>query len=166
MKALTTWQPWASLIAVGAKPYEFRGWRAPLSIVGQRIVNHAAARKIDPEEVEYMLRVLELRNRCERIAQAAAELCLVPDLAIPVLHAALDGELPMGAGIGTMIVGEPRLGTDIAVEFGVPRTNDSDRDEHANWGWPMLEIEHWGIPIPMRGAQGLWNWPTPAEALL
>ena len=24
MKALTIWQPWASLIMVGAKPYEFR----------------------------------------------------------------------------------------------------------------------------------------------
>lgn len=27
MKALTLWQPWASLIAVGAKRYETRGWR-------------------------------------------------------------------------------------------------------------------------------------------
>lgn len=166
MKALTIWQPWASLIDVGAKPYEFRGWRAPRSIVGQRIVNHAAARKIDTEEVIFMLRVLELREKCERIGRAAAELCLKPDLAIPVLEAALRGELPLAAGLGTMIVGEPRLGTDIAVEFGVPRANDSDRDEHSTWGWPMLDVERWAEPIPMRGAQGLWNWPTPAEALL
>lgn len=26
MKALTVWQPWASLIIMGAKPYEFRKW--------------------------------------------------------------------------------------------------------------------------------------------
>ena len=29
----------------------------------------------------------------------------------------------------------------------------------ANYGWPMLEIEKWDTPQPMRGAQGLWNWP-------
>jgi len=28
MKALTIWQPWASLIMAGYKPYEFRGWPA------------------------------------------------------------------------------------------------------------------------------------------
>lgn len=141
MKALTIWQPWASLIDVGAKPYEFRGWRAPRSIVGQRIVNHAAARKIDTEEVIFMLRVLELREKCERFGRAAAELCLRPALAIPVLEAALRDELPLGAGLGTMIVGEPRPGTDIAVELGIPRANDSDRDEHAMWGWPLLSVD-------------------------
>jgi hypothetical protein len=28
MKALTIWQPWASLIMIGAKPYEFRERRS------------------------------------------------------------------------------------------------------------------------------------------
>ena len=41
MKALTIWQPWASLIAGGAKQYETRSWatqyRGPIAI-------HAAAR--------------------------------------------------------------------------------------------------------------------------
>jgi hypothetical protein len=26
MKALTIYQPWASLVMIGAKPYEFRRW--------------------------------------------------------------------------------------------------------------------------------------------
>lgn len=41
MKAITVWQPWAQLIAVGAKRYETRGWptdyRGPVAI-------HAGAR--------------------------------------------------------------------------------------------------------------------------
>lgn len=164
MKALTLWQPWASLVVAGCKPYEFRGWRAPASIVGHRIVIHAAAKKIDAEEIGNMLFVLSMRETCDEIARAAAELCLVPELAVPVLNAALEGKLPMSAGLGTAIVGEPRNGIEIATEFGVPRANDSDRDEHANWGWPMLYIERWAEPIAMRGAQGLWNWPTPEWA--
>lgn len=157
MKALTIWQPWASLITTGAKPYEFRGWRPPRSIIGQRIVIHAAARKIDRMETDAMLQILHHRDK---YPETAAEMCLKPDLAMPVLAAALRGELPMARGIGSAVVGEPRLGTDIAAEFGVPRANDSDRDEHANWGWPMLDIHPWPTTIPCKGAQGLWNWPS------
>ncbi|OJY65492.1 MAG: hypothetical protein BGP16_12755 [Sphingobium sp. 66-54] len=161
MKTLTIWQPWASLIVAGAKPYEFRGWRVPRSLIGQRIVIHAAARRIDRDEVNDLLVVLALRDRSDDIARAAAETCLIPERAIPVLNRALEGELPMAAGIGTAVVGEPVIGTAVAEQFGVPRANDSDRDDHANWGWPMLDIERWPEPIPMRGKQGLWNWPTP-----
>lgn len=36
MKALTIWQPWASLIMIGAKPYEFRSWQPPAWLIGKR----------------------------------------------------------------------------------------------------------------------------------
>lgn len=165
MKALTIWQPWASLIMAGAKPYEFRGWRPPASIIGQRIVIHAAARKVDFEELTVLFNILALRDKSADIAMAAAETCLLPELAIPVLNRTLEKQVPFACGLGTALVGEPRLGTEIAEEFGVPRANDSDRDEHANWGWPMLDIDVWPEPIPMRGAQGLWNWPEPGDVL-
>ncbi|MEV4934388.1 ASCH domain-containing protein [Sphingobium sp. LSP13-1-1.1] len=156
MKALTIWQPWASLIIAGAKPYEFRSWSAPRFILGQRIVIHAASRKIDRFEVDDLHQTLIHRDK---YPIEAGMTCLKPETAIPILQAALRGELPIAAGVGTAIVGEPRLGTHIAEEFGVPRANDSDRDAHANWGWPMLEIEAWPEPIACKGAQGLWNWP-------
>lgn len=168
MKALTIWQPWASLIIAGAKPYEFRGWRPPASMIGQRIVIHAATRKIDREEACHLWTILMDRDHSEELRIEAAETCLHPELALPILDRAfVDGRepLPIAAGIGTAIIGEPRLGTAIAEEFGVPRANDSDRDQHANWGWPMLEIEAWPEAIPMRGAQGFWNWPEPADVL-
>lgn len=55
MKALTLWQPWASLMAEGVKSIETRSWRAPDALIGQRIAIHAAARDTDrdlsiPEE--------------------------------------------------------------------------------------------------------------------
>lgn len=167
MKALTLWQPWASLVIAGAKPYEFRSWRPPASMIGQRIVIHAAARKIDGDEAYALWRLLIHRNHAEPYRIAAAETCLHAPQAIPILERAIGygGRLllPMSAGLGTAVIGEPRLGTEIAEEFGVPRANDRDRDNHANWGWPMLEIERWPEPIPMRGKQGLWNWPEPAD---
>jgi hypothetical protein len=168
MKALTIYQPWASLIMAGAKPYEFRGWRPPASMIGQRIVIHASAKKIAREEACNLFHFLFNRDFSEDYAIAAAQTCLHDTKAVPILARFLQpahDPLPMASGIGTAIIGAPKLGTTIAEEFGVPRANDSDRDEHANWGWPMLDIEIWPEPIPMRGKQGLWNWPTPADLI-
>src|SRR3546814_20644641 len=85
MKALTIWQPWASLIIAGAKPYEFRGWRAPRSLIGQRIIIHASAKKIDVKEAWELYKVLEHRDRDADFVRWAAETCLVPEKALHVL---------------------------------------------------------------------------------
>lgn len=45
MKALTLWQPWASLVAEGIKTIETRSWRAPAALIGERIAIHAAAKE-------------------------------------------------------------------------------------------------------------------------
>jgi hypothetical protein len=166
MKALTIYQPWASLVIVGAKPYEFRGWSprerggAYADLIGQRVGIHSSTRKIDRNEVLAIKRSLTSGD-----AESIAETCLHADKAMPVLEEALkmthNCSLPFGCLLGTAILGEPRNGYDIAEEFGVQSVNDSDRDEHANFGWPMLDIERWDEPVPMRGFQGFWNIPTP-----
>ena len=170
MKALTIYQPWASLIMAGAKPYEFRGWNprhrggAYAALIGRRIVIHASTRKIDRAEVDGLIAALRVGG------DLAAETCLHPGKALPVLEEAakitFNCSLPFGVGLGTATLGEPRNGLDIAAEMGVSWANDSDRDDQANWGWPMLDIEPWPEPIPMRGAQGFWNWSTPAAVNL
>lgn len=45
--AITLHQPFASLIAVGAKPYETRSWRAPASLIGQRVAIHAGKNRTE-----------------------------------------------------------------------------------------------------------------------
>jgi hypothetical protein len=54
MKAITIWQPWASLIAIGAKQYETRSWetkyRGPIAI-------HAA--KKDPCKMPILVEPFE-----------------------------------------------------------------------------------------------------------
>lgn len=179
MKAFTLYQPWASLVVMGAKPFEFRGWspreRGPAyaKLIGQRIVIHASARPMVRSEIRAIVDNLQFGG-----ANAAAT-CLRPEealeLLLPLYHFKKPDGLPLSAGLGTAILGEPRNGHDIAVqEFGFPEQAvdelpglpgfDSDRREHANFGWPMLDVDRWDEPIPMRGFQGFWNWPTPAEA--
>jgi hypothetical protein len=166
MKALTIWQPWASLIAIGAKPYEFRGWKPPRSIIGQRIAIHAGARPPRRGEVRALIRAL-------KGDPSMSPPCLRPE-ALPVLERVLNalqrspdntlfgtGEyltLPLSHIVATAILGEPKQGDICAAEFGFSAGNDSDRDGTFNWGWPMLDVEYQTPPVHVRGAQGLWDW--------
>lgn len=166
MKALTIWQPWASLIIAGAKPYEFRGWRFPSRMIGERVVIHAATRPMKRDEVWGIIR------RLEQGGDEAAVTCLHVERALDIVQPIMRGgfnprALPLAAGLGTATLGQPKDGFTVAAEFGLDmHVNDSDRDEHANWGWPLTDIDCWPDPLPMRGAQGFWTWPTPEAALL
>lgn len=153
MRAYTLWQPWASLVIEGAKPFEFRGYLPPPAVRGQRIVIHAAARKADRNEIGDILEDLEASR------ERAAQRCLKP-AAHDILTRMLQrpDEIVYSAGLGTALVGEPRNGIEIArEEFGAREVNVGELD--ANWGWPMLDIERWPNPVPMRGNRGPWVWP-------
>jgi len=151
LKALTIWQPWASLIAAGAKPYEFRGWRSPNSLVGQRIAIHAGARPVKRGEVADL--IVRLKSG------ESWTTALRPEIAIPLLEKAhaQPGSLPLSSILATAILGEARKGFDVAEEFG-GAVNDSDRDQHANFAWPLTAIEVLEPFQPAKGAQGFWEW--------
>lgn len=165
LPALTVWQPWATLIAIGAKPYEFRKWRAPKAHRGRRIAIHAAARPVRARELAGLIESL--------CGPRAWETCLDAKLALPLLDAAWEATrgrpsgaelamLPLSAVVATAMLGEPRRGEAVAAEFGGPAfegtLNDSDRDEHCQWGWPLADVERLEPPAPARGAQGFWTW--------
>lgn len=154
MKALTIWQPWASLIMIGAKPYEFRKWdfatRVP-EITDERIVIHAGARPVRRAEV------LDLIDRMK-----SGESSLVDSVARPLLDRLLEahkcqGVLPLACGLGTAKIGKAARAVDL---FG-HRVSDSSRIDHQMWAWPLSEIDHWQEPVDCRGFQGFWNWPLP-----
>lgn len=150
MKALTIWQPWATLIAEGWKPYEFRGWPAPKSIVGQRIAIHAGARAAKRQEIADLLSRMQLRR--SKIDEQA-----LPTLERGHLSPAM---FPLSTVLCTAILGEPKLAARLFA--GEIDPNDSDRVNHSIWAWPMLQIERLQPPIPARGAQGFWNWQEDA----
>lgn len=149
--ALTIWQPWATLIVMGAKPYEFRGWPAPLAYRGKRIGVHAGARPVRRSEVVDL--VMRLRS------PEAWTTCLRPEIALPILEKVLTspGILPLAHMLGTAELGEPIRAHEIVGEFGGV-LNDSDRAEHSNFAWPLTGILPLEPPVPARGAQGFWPW--------
>lgn len=154
MKALTIWQPWVSLIIAGAKPYEFRHWLPPASLIGHRIALHAGARKPKVTEVDDLI---------ERLKHGVGHdnPCLRREEALELLTRARKQMhlMPLSAVIGTATLGKPKRGDECAREMGLGEAgNDSDRAGTFNWGWPMLDIEPWLPPVPAKGMQGLWNF--------
>src|ERR1700751_138200 len=120
--ALTVWQPWATLIVEGCKPYEFRQWdyrtRYP-RLVGQRIAIHAGRRPVDPDELADLL--ARLRSRAAPDGRA---------MSIAVLEQAqrAPGSLPLSAVLGTVVLGIPRK---ISARFAASAlAPDSTRLEH------------------------------------
>jgi activating signal cointegrator 1 len=140
--ALTIWQPWATLIALGAKKFETRGWqtsyRGPIGI--------HAAKKWDKET----------RGHCV-LLRAYLEPFGVDPLALPRGCMVAVAEL---TDIWPTEELRPRLEAsgqhqEIALGNYAP----------GRFGWRLQEIRPFPEPIPVRGAQGLWWWNFPVASM-
>lgn len=151
--AITIWQPWASLIAAGAKRFEFRSWAPPRSMWGERIAIHAAARRVNTQEVQALL----YRLRGRDAATVALDVAIAAELLDRVLTS--PGILPLSSVLCLATLGEPIRDAALAAQLGTTwPVNDSDRTEHSNFGWPLTEVEALEPFVPARGAQGFWTW--------
>lgn len=167
MKALSLWQPHASLVvlpnpATGLpfKKYETRdrrpnyaeiqrsglskeesrkGWQEPVSMIGRRIAIHAAKNQTD----------LVLFNEDDEFRDA------VRSLGFKTAES-----LPLGAIVGTAVLvachrTERMLVSDVFGDFGPFR-----------WAWEMADARPLAEPIPLRGQQGFFDVPEELFPLL
>lgn len=158
MRALTVWQPWASLIAYEAKPFEFRKWPAPDRLCNQRIAIHAGKRAARKDEIRDLIYRLEHED-----GEGTA---LKAEIALPLLQRVLlhPGSMPHSAVVCTAFMSRPRKASAL---FG-GQVADSDRIEQHIWGWPLSDVQRLEPPEPAAGKQGFWHWqpPTGAERTL
>lgn len=161
MKALTIWQPWATLIMVGAKPYEFRNHKPPAALVGQRIVIHAGIQKVRPAAIAELHKRLVLgghntglvvEHACKVTQPLSQRMARDGTLDLE----ALDRVLPRSAALGTAVLGEP-VPTLTVFPFGI---NLDGTGVTPAWAWPLTEIKRFRPARPARGAQGFWTWST------
>jgi hypothetical protein len=164
IKCITLYQPWASLIMIGAKPWEFRSWSYVARGVGVKpgdtIGIHGGARPIKLTEVKDLLR---------RLDDPVGSTGLIPELARPLLERLATahkcrGVIEMSALLGTAVIGVPKLSAEVKPEWAA-LINDSDRLEHCNWAWPMTDIHRFAEPVVIAGHQGFWNCPIPEAEL-
>ena len=142
MRALSLWQPWASLIAIGAKRYETRSYAT--GIRGELAIH--AAKKKDPD---------------------CLDLCLEEPFASALVEGGIgcSAELPFGAVIARVkVIGCHRV-EDIRDQLSDQERAFGDfRD--GRFAWEMELIAKFKEPIPARGAQGFWFWKPLAPSVL
>ena len=141
MRALTVWQPWASLIAHGFKRYEFRRWRAPERFVGERIAIHAGSRKPTTDDIWSILDGI-----------GGGEFSLGEDVRELIETTGLL-DYPLGAIVATAVLGEPLPPAKVAAAAGFSET----RGGLFNWAWPLSDVEM-VEPIACKGSQGFWHY--------
>lgn len=137
MKALTLWQPWATLIALGVKQWETRSW---MTYERARIAIHAAKRPVEPSELN------------DDIRQA-----------LRASGFAVDGsDLPRGVIVCTAEL-TSCVRADIAkINFGigVPEIRFGDFSA-GRYAWHLTDVRRVEPPIAVRGGQRLWDFVLP-----
>ncbi|GBG09493.1 2-oxoglutarate dehydrogenase E1 [Paenibacillus agaridevorans] len=139
IKAITIWQPWATLITLRLKGFETRSrrthYRGPIAIHAAKHIDLAACRE-------------------EPIRSELLEYGYTSD------------NLPTGAVIATAVLSDCIKSVDTwtdgyILENGVyvysPEYEYGDFTP-GRYAWEMREVYELPKPIPAKGQQGLWNW--------
>lgn len=156
MKTLTMFPEWAFAIAHLGKRVENRGWRPPLSLVGQRLAIHAGA---------------HIGGRKGRVAtdegvRAVEHMC--PDLRLecnwwppdpPSFR--LDRDGPYHPVVTSAVVATC---TVAGLVDDRPELRKGSRGSPVPWGvpdqvwWILSDVQVLEKPIPCKGRQGLWEF--------
>lgn len=177
MKAISLWQPWASLIACGAKPYETRGWAPPRGLIGQTIAIHAA-KKIDKGAAQMAEELLcgqhpeggfDLARALSATFEDAPDdmLGIFGQAAFPigciVATARLDAAFQLGeAAEGTARPAARvarRITSRVMPDCFTVRTDDFGDYAPGRWAWLLRDVKALNPPIAMKGAQGFFDLP-------
>jgi activating signal cointegrator 1 len=148
MKAISLWQPWATLIAIGAKRIETRSWmtyhRGPLAIAATKstpadaktaaLFNGNIRRSLQDARLWRPGEELALPEGCVLCTARLVDVRPVPDRPTTI------------AGV-TIPPPEPEL------SFGhyAPR----------RFAWLLADVVQLAEPVPCAGGQRLWDWRRP-----
>jgi len=151
MKAITLHRPWPAAIIYCGKRVENRKWRPPESIIGQDLAIHAGRRE-DEQSRRWINSMVERRQ---------------------VLGRVLTG------------FGNEGIVAVVRVQGWLRHPGARSRDEfeevvrdHGDWvgnivrsawwcgpvGWTLDNVRPLALPVPCKGAQGLWTVPANVEA--
>lgn len=188
MKAISLWQPWASLIACGAKIYETRDWAPPRNLIGQPIAIHAA-KKVDKGAAEFAEEIVygqfatseayranialvdgfPLSDKLAATTRAPDSMCAVFGHAVlPVGCVVCIARLRCAYQVGEAATTHEgiaaatvvrRLISDPRYERTTVALDDFGDYSPGRWAWLLTDVKPLVPPIAMKGAQGFFELP-------
>lgn len=155
MKAISLWQPWASLVSTGAKRIETRGWpttyRGPLAI--------CAAKRIVKQDMLFLL------------SQWGFQFGLAPLIGKDFNYAGWPGvslnDMPYGKAVAIAVLAGCLPVEKITIgeleSKSCAKFNESLFGDYSNgrYGWILEDIKRIKNPFPVIGRQGFFEVDVP-----
>ncbi|HVS73124.1 MAG TPA: ASCH domain-containing protein [Phycisphaerae bacterium] len=141
MKCLSLWQPWATLVVIGAKKFETRSW--PTSHRGWLLIH--AAKKRDRESLRDAIEDVFFSDPLKKAGYADPEM------------------LPFGAIIGMVALESCRLiHHDNTMGYSSHRLPDYPERALGNFApgrfaWELRDFGRFSRPVPFKGCQGIFD---------
>ncbi len=167
MKALTIWQPWAELIAIGAKGFETRSWdtayRGPIAIHASTKSPRQLMRRLPADVQREMFKCIYEHygitdGAVDRLQTGAiiatAELVNIWAIFNSADHGGISAARMTPKGI--CLLNEPWI-------------KPSDRERSfgdwtpGRYAWELANVKPLPTPIEVKGKQGLWEWQQGAQ---
>lgn len=130
MKTISLWQPWASLVEIGAKEYETRSWQTKY----RGLLAIHAAKRMDIVQKEYCL-----QDPFYSVLQASGYTV---------------DTLPLGAIVAVVKVTEISMTQAVIINSQERAFGNWMSGRYA---WKLELVKRFEKPIPMNGSQGLFE---------
>jgi hypothetical protein len=159
MKAITIHQPWAGLIAIGAKRFETRGWktnyRGPIAIHAGKKNPHDTINTL-PYEAQISL-YDAFYNYFDIPAGALNRMTTGSIVATANLVGCHMIYKTIDHGIHISGRGDDVYDAESVIHIDRPELHFGFYEE-GRYAWELDDVKMLTEPIPVKGQQGLWNW--------
>lgn len=170
MKGLSLYQPWATLVALGAKAIETRSWqtpyRGPIAIHATQAFPRDAIADCHREPFKAVLKAAGIVRPADLPRGAIVATARLADV-LPIVE--VTGRMPRIRCIGLDDEGIARVWDPSEMGGHRLHVGDIQWNEHeaafgdytpGRFGWLLEDVKALPTPIPCRGAQQLWDVPA------
>lgn len=141
IRGISLYQPWATFIGIGVKPFETRSWQTPYR--GPLAIHAGKNKKDGLPLIDVIPEFKKVLCICEPGDYLAVALC-------PACNPKL---IPLGAFICTCVL------TDCIPAHKVKPDAFGDYTT-GRWAWKLEDVLMLPAPVPAKGQQGFWDAGT------
>lgn len=163
MKAITMWQPWASLLACGAKQYETRPWatnyRGEIAIHAAVTPFQRVMKKVFPLHEWNYAPDSTAKREFVKLVSGFIDVDNLP-LGCIIATAELVGchEMVRHGGRGISSTSPGWLETDNGIYMPTDQEAIFGDWTPGRYAWEFRNMKMLPEPIPAKGKQRIWNW--------
>jgi hypothetical protein len=164
MNCITLTEPWATLVAIGAKTIETRSWPAPAHAIGQPLAIHAA-KGLTGRDLDWLEETTRAWIALDDFGWYDWPVFGDDRPKVKDAFSQTRGRVLATCRLAAWVPIPDNLYTDKRLWAGnageIPVTDDEWAFGNylpGRWAWVLADVVRLPEPIPARGALGIWDW--------